>query len=133
MLGRLHRQYYDQGLRIVLVAKTAGYSPASPPQGPDEEGESIRRYFHEYLKLPFPILVETTPVTRKPDGRRVNGKTEFESAYHQAGTVLINRSGTIEFVSNVDIGGAQFLVASEAVLEAFIQRTLSKVERATYK
>jgi hypothetical protein len=114
-LRRLYRKYASQGLEITLMTKTAGYSPGSAPQTPEVEAVSAREYFLNFLKLPFALAVARTPFTHRPDGRRVDGKVQFERAYLGADMVLSNREGKTVMLSSD---------RNEATLEAFVRRAL---------
>jgi len=81
-LQSLHQRYGPRGLDIVLSAKTAGYAPrAVGALTPDRENEAIRDYFHDYLRLPFRLVVEETPYRKLPDGRRIDTLTAWERKY----------------------------------------------------
>lgn len=76
-------RYHERGLDVILLAKTNGYSTGTLTQNPDQEAESIRKYYQEYLKLPVIVGVEITPFTHlpSPDGRRMNKPTPSEVRY----------------------------------------------------
>jgi hypothetical protein len=94
MLRRIYDRYHDRGLEIVLVLKTQGFSWSSPPQTPADEARAVAWYYYDYLKLPFTVVVDETPFTTQPDGRRVAGKIAFEQQYVLP-SVLIGRDGRI--------------------------------------
>jgi hypothetical protein len=94
-LLRLWNKYHAAGLDIVLVTKTQGYSWSSPPQKPDDEAKTDAWYFLNYLKLPFTLIVDEAPVTKRPDGRLVHGRITFENEFPLPGGVLIGRDGRV--------------------------------------
>jgi len=94
MLRRLYTRYASQGLEIVLVEKTLGYSWSSPPQTPEQEAASDAWYYLQYLKLPFTLIVDETPFKHLPDGRRVNGVIPFEEQYRNQ-PIIVGRDGKI--------------------------------------
>lgn len=117
MFKRLYDRYHEQGLDIVLVLRTQGYSWSSPPQSPADEAKTIAWYYRDYLKLPFTVVVEETPFTRQPDGRRVDGRTPFDSLY-MGRTTIVGRDGTI-FTNSVG-------TESESQYETFISMALAE-------
>lgn len=55
---RLYEKYHAQGLDAVLVARVrANRLWAAPPQPPDVTAKMVAWYFHDYLKMPMPVLV----------------------------------------------------------------------------
>jgi hypothetical protein len=117
MYKRLYDRYHDQGLDIVLVLRTEGYSWSSPPQSPEDEAKTIAWYYRGYLNLPFTVVVEETPFTRQPDGRRVNEPTPFDTLYLGRSTI-VGRDGTIFTMA---IG-----TASESQYNTFISMALAE-------
>jgi len=81
MLRRLHDKYASQGLDIVIIERTQGFSWSSPPQTPSDEAASDAWYYLDYLKLPFTLVVQETPFKHRPDGRLVPGNIPFEQQY----------------------------------------------------
>jgi hypothetical protein len=116
MLRRVYDRYHDRGLDIVLILKTQGFSWSSPPQTPADEAKTIAWYYYDYLKLPFPIVVDETPFTTQPDGRRVPGPIAFERQYVLP-HVLVGRDGRI---STLWLG-----FESESQMDAFVERALA--------
>ena len=114
-LRRLNAKYASQGLEITLMAKTVGFSPGSAPQLPATEAATARDYFLDTLKLPFTLAVAQTPFTRRPDGRRVNERVQFERAYLGSQMVIADRAGNTVMLAN------NF---NEAELDAFIHRAV---------
>jgi hypothetical protein len=123
MIRRLAGRYGERGLSITLVMPTTGFTrwSASPPQEPAEEAQSARWYFLEYLHLPASLAVDSTPFTRKPDGRRVNGRSPFFTLYANAPVVLTDQKGNVIFLG---------VLGPEAELEAYIRRALGLPEGA---
>jgi hypothetical protein len=115
MLKRLYDRYHDRGLEIVLVFKTEGFSWSSPPQSSSDEAKTIAWYYYEHLKLPFKIVVDETPFTVRPDGRKVPGPIDFERQYFPP-EALIGRDGKIY---TTWIG-----LVSESQMNAFIEQAL---------
>jgi hypothetical protein len=117
-LRRLHKKYGSQGLDIVLVLGTKGYSWSSPPQLAEDEAKTDAWYYRGYFKLPFTVVVEKTPFTTQPDGRRVAGSIAFSDAYTPlTWKVLIGRDGKI--ITN----GFDF--DYDAQLDAYVQKALA--------
>jgi hypothetical protein len=116
-LRRLYDKYHDDGLEIVLLLRTEGYSWASPPLSPADEAKTIAWYYRKHLGLPFTIVVDETPFTTKPDGRRVAGSVPFVKEY-AGGATLVGRDGRIR------VAGALFNT-KEPVLDAFIEQALA--------
>jgi len=117
MLERLYSRYHDRGFDVVLVLKTQGFSWSSPPQTPDDEAKTIAWYYYDHLQLPFKLVVDETPFTTQPDGRKVPGMIDFERQYFPA-EALIGRDGRIY---STWIG-----LESEAQLNAFIEQALAQ-------
>jgi hypothetical protein len=117
MVRRLHKKYGTQGLDIVGLVRTNGYSWSSPPQSPEAEAKVDAWYFLDYLKLPITLVVEQTPFTTQPDGRRVvAGPNRFSAAYPMVNFLLIGRDGRIISTS--------FGFGSDAELDAYIHKAL---------
>jgi hypothetical protein len=115
-LRRFYNKYASQGLDIVLVVGTQGYSWSSPPQSASDEAKTDAWYYREYFKLPFTVVVQKTPFTTQPDGRRGAGKIAFKTTYFSR-RALIGRDG--RFITMVS--GNE----SEAMLDALIQKALA--------
>jgi hypothetical protein len=98
MLRRLVNRYSAQGLDVVLVAKTDGYSWASPPQTPEAEANTDAWYFLNYLKLPVTLVVDETPFTRDDVGRRQDQLIDFQKHY-PLNWGLVGRDGRIRSLS----------------------------------
>jgi hypothetical protein len=116
MLRRLYNQYHDRGLDIVLVLQTEGFSWSSPPQSPADEAKTIAWYYYDFLKLPFKVVVDETPFTTKPDGRRVSGQIAFNRQYVLP-QVIVGRDGRI---FTLWIG-----LESESQMRAYIEQALA--------
>lgn len=117
---RLYEKYKDRGFDVILVGATQGYAWSSPPLSPAEESKVQAWFYLDHLHLPFRLVVQETPYTRKPDGRRVDDKTDFEQQFFGApGTaeVLIGRDGRLLT--------ARRLMHSEVELDAWIARALA--------
>jgi hypothetical protein len=117
ILQRLYDKYHAQGLEIVLVFKTQGYSWSSPPQSAADEAKTIAWYYTDYLKLPFTLVVDETPFTRLPDGRREPGTIAFQRQYPTL-QAIIGRDGRIY---TTWIG-----LRSERQMEVFIEQALGQ-------
>jgi hypothetical protein len=117
MLQRLYNKYHAQGLEIVLVFKTQGYSWSSPPQSAADEAKTIAWYYTEHLKVPFTLVVEETPFTKLPDGRRTPGQVAFQQKYRPT-QAIIGRDGRI-YTSWIGLG-------SERQMEVFIEQALAQ-------
>jgi hypothetical protein len=115
MYKRLYDRYGKDGLEIVLVVNTNGYSWSSPPQSPADEAKTIAWYFRDYLKIPVTVVVNTSQFTTSKDGRRVPA-----SPLHDAGGPfgLVGRDGKM---FTVWIG-----TESEAALDTYIQAALAQ-------
>jgi hypothetical protein len=114
---RLYEKYGARGLDIIGLVRTNGYSWSSPPQSPEAEAKVDAWYFLDYLKLPITLVVEQTPFTTQPDGRRVvAGPNRFSAAYPMVHFLLIGRDGRIISTS--------FGFGSDAELDAYIQKAL---------
>jgi hypothetical protein len=100
-----------------LVFKTQGYSWSSPPQSAADEAKTIAWYYAEHLKVPFTLVVEETPFTKLPDGRRIPGRTAFQQTYMPP-QALIGRDGRI-YTSWIGLG-------SERQMEVFIEQALAQ-------
>jgi hypothetical protein len=107
-LRRIHDRYASQRFDIVLMDNTAGYSPGSGVQTPDQEAAAARNYFFDFLKLPASaLMVEVTPFTRRQDGTRVNGQTEFDERYAtptpvgplRPAALLVGPDGTLRWIA----------------------------------
>lgn len=72
-LKRLHRIYGDK-LDVTLITTTQGYAPgASKVLTPQEEGAEAAKYFNEFHKMPFSVVVDEAPTHKLDDGRIVRG------------------------------------------------------------
>lgn len=119
-LRRLYERYHSQGLDIVLVGVTQGYAWDSPPLAAEDEAKLIGWYYREYLKLPFPVLVEETKFMRIPDGRRIPQKSAFKYIFGREPVwpgYIVARNGTV-----ADLNDA---FHSEAMLDAFVVHELA--------
>lgn len=99
LLRRMYERYHDQGLEIVLVGRTQGFTWASPPLEAGAEADVIGWYYRDYLKLPFPVLVEESTFGQLRDGRRVRAHSSFSLTFDdriRVGTgYLVARDGTV--------------------------------------
>lgn len=117
MMRRLSKKYGAQGLDIVGVVRTEGYSWSSPPQTPDAEAKVDAWYFLDYLKLPITLVVEQTPFTTQPDGRRVvAGPDRLSARYPMTPAMLVGRDGRI-ITTSVGLN-------TDAEFEAYIEKAL---------
>jgi hypothetical protein len=123
-LLRLYNKYHAKGLEIVLVLKTQGYSWSSPPQSAEDEAKTIAWYYLDHLQLPFTVVVDETPFTKKPDGRRVAGQIAFEQDYVMHGA-LIGRDGRIRTIA--------YGLTSESMEDAFIRQALDVDSKTVHK
>lgn len=72
-LKRLHRIYGDT-LDVTLITTTQGYAPAaSKVLTPQEEGAEAAKYFNEFHKMPFSVVVDEAPTHKLDDGRIIRG------------------------------------------------------------
>jgi hypothetical protein len=117
MFQRMHDKYAAQGLDIILMLRTEGYSWSSPPQTPSDEAKTDAWYYLEYLKVPFTVAVDETPFTKQEDGRLVPGRIAFEQQYVLP-EVLIGRDGRIY---SLWLG-----FESETQLDAFVRQALAQ-------
>jgi glutathione peroxidase-family protein len=122
MLQRLYKKYHDKGLEIVLILKTEGYSWSSPPQSAEDEAKTDAWYYLDHLQLPFTVMVDETPFTTRPDGRREPGQIAFQHTYPLT-RVLIGRDGRIY---TLWMG-----LESESQMNAFIQQALEQKSTAS--
>ena len=116
VLLRLYQRFGSQGLNIVMVTRTQGYSWSSPPQSLENEAKTTAWYFHEYLKLPFPLVVYETKYGRDEFGERVDQPIEYLRQYPFDRALV----GTDGRVYTTGIG-----TQSESQLQAFIAKALS--------
>lgn len=116
LLNRLYQRYSAQGLDITLIAKISGYTRRGTIE-PGAEVDSIRSYFLRQLNLPVSLLIQETPYTVLPDGRRSYGRPPFAMQYEDAGLVLVDRQRTIRWSASG--------IGSEAILKAYIERALA--------
>lgn len=73
------RRYVDrygaQGLKVVIVSFTRGWSYLSRELTPVQEAARIRWYYQDFIGLPVTVAVQVpTPEVRLPDGRRGLGQ-----------------------------------------------------------
>jgi hypothetical protein len=123
-LLRLYNKYHAQGLEIVLVLKTQGYSWSSPPQSAADEAKTDAWYYLDHFGLPFTVVVDETPFTKKPDGRRVAGQIAFEQDYVMR-HALIGRDGRIRTIG--------YGLTSESMEDAFIRQALDVDSKTAHK
>lgn len=72
-LKRLHRIYGDK-LDVTLITTTQGYAPgASKVLTPEEEGAEAAKYFNDFHRMPFSVVVDEAPTHRLDDGRIIRG------------------------------------------------------------
>lgn len=58
LVRRLYEKYHKNGLDVILIVRTLAKSVwASPPLDPADVAKTAAWYFHDYLKLPMPLLV----------------------------------------------------------------------------
>lgn len=115
-IRRLHERYAKQGLSIIVVSGTKGYTAwnSSGVLTPAEEAESLRKLAYDHLKLPITLMVEDVPFQLIPDGRKNYGVTQWYSRL-PVGSAIINRDGTLEM---------GFLFSNPGEVEAYLKRAL---------
>jgi len=114
IIRRLHKKYGD-ALNMTVMARTEGYIHDSSPLTPAQEADSLRSYYHDFLKLPVTVGVEEMPFQRLPDGRRVNTATAMDQIQlYGFGPLLVDQSGNLVILGE----------RSQAALEAFIDKAL---------
>ena len=118
LIRRMHGKYGNQGLSIVLINGTKGYTRwnASGVLSPAEEAESLRTLVVEHLKLPVTFLVEDVPFQVIPDGRKQYGRTQWQTRL-PASTSIIGRDGNLDMA---------FFWAAESEIEAYVKRAIEK-------
>lgn len=124
-IRRLHDRYHDRGFDVVLIGRTVGYAWGSPPLAAEAEAKLFGWYYHEYLNLPFPVLVEETSFNKKPDGRKVAAPTSFQEIYRplQVGAYIVGRDGLVKSIN--------YGMHTESELEAYLLRELAaQVQKA---
>lgn len=85
----------------LFVTSTRGFFLQFQPPTPAAEAALTRDYFLDYLKLPGTLAVEESNFTIIPDRRRVNKPTPIENQLsHGKSTVVIDRTGTVRFVTD---------------------------------
>ncbi len=119
LLNRLYQRYSAQGLDITLIAKAVGFTRRGVI-APDDEVDSIRSYFLSQLNLPVTLLIQQTPYTILPDGRRSNERSPFAVQYEDAALVLVDRHRIIHWTT------PSFHIGQEAILKAYVQRALGE-------
>ena len=122
MIRRLHEKYGDH-LRMTIFTKTHGFFADSPPLNTTQEIDTLQKYFLHYLKLPVTVAIDTTPFTRLPDGRRIDGLASYEKTRGYENP--IGGSGIWNF-GLLDQRGQSLLMGfmNERAIEAFIDRAL---------
>jgi thiol-disulfide isomerase/thioredoxin len=116
-LLRLHEEFANRGVRIVLATRLWGYFGSDRNVTPEQELASDFRLFVDEDKLPFPVAVATPPAASGPaDVSDVNAKAYFVQPIPQF--VVVDRHG---IVRKVDVGWEP---ADEEAMKALVQKLL---------
>jgi hypothetical protein len=117
---RLYDKYHANGLRIVLMASTAGFFRNQPTPNPTAESEKIRSYVLDFLALPGVVGINETEFTHRLDGRRMNTPIQSEVDYFRGrNAVVVGKGGIVRMV-------ASLAPEREAAVDAVIAEELAK-------
>jgi len=112
---RLIRQYETVGLELTLVTRTGGWDRDRLVK-PQEESDSLRALFHDYLKVPATLVVWATEFGKNADGHLRIRTMPNDQAYFgpQVGAppnaaALIDKAGVVRHVTFVTLGTEQRL------------------------
>jgi hypothetical protein len=98
MLHRLIR-FGMNTLEVTLVSETVGWDGPRLVPDPDIEAPRIRDLFHNYLRVPAPIVIWSASHTGKlSDGRVIRG--ENPNGMPMARLVLIDKKGIVRNIDN---------------------------------
>jgi hypothetical protein len=100
MIHRLQAKF-GSAITVMYLHKTATHYKRLGPLSFDEEAAQLRTYFLDSLKVNDPVLLEETPVSRRPspDDRLVFGQTHNEVILSlggfQFGAMIVDGHGIV--------------------------------------
>lgn len=95
---------FKDDLHITIVTPSSGYVLGSFVLSPEEEGDSVVKFFTEVLDMPFSVLLDPRPVSNIPDGRKVYGVgpvAEMFAEWKEMNAVLTDIQGRIQWMGSL--------------------------------
>lgn len=95
---------FGDGLYIVLVTPSAGYSIGTGVLDLKAEGDSVVSLFTNVHEMPYVVLLDPRPTSRISDGRIVRGigpVADLFSEWRGMNAVLTDREGRIQWMGSV--------------------------------
>lgn len=93
---------------MTLVTETDGFlwfHQGTPLLTPHEEAKELAHFYLDVLKLPVALLVDETPITKRPDGEIRRGRTPIRNlagGWNERNLMLVDRDGRIQWLGNWD-------------------------------
>lgn len=132
-IRRLKESYPD--VEVSIVSRTFGNFASSPALDPNEEADTLARYFLDFHRINGNVVVESTPYFRLPgfDNRRIDTDTKNDINYTLLGkprtshtsVILTDENGIIVFES--ELGGISG--SAEERSRQMIEALLSRLDR----
>lgn len=126
-IRKLHRTY-GSDIDISIITTTNGFAPGSGPLEPAEEAKAAAKYFNDFLKLPFPVLVDEAPTHKLDDGRIRRGSGPIATMFGDfqgINAILTDASGRIQWMGGLSSENDRKLVM------AAINRALAMTDSAS--
>lgn len=125
-IRKLYRTY-GADIDISLITSTNGFAPGSGPLEPAAEGREAAKYFNDFLKLPFPVLVDEAPTHKMDDGRIRRGSGPIATMFGDfqgVNAILTDALGRIQWMGGLSSESDRKMVM------AVINRALSMTAKS---
>lgn len=116
-------QRYGNDIDLIFLTETRGFAIGAGALEPEAEAKKAASYFLDFLKFPASVLVDETPFTPLPDGRRVAGRSTISTMFggwQVVNTVLVDQEGAIQWI------GALTSRQDERMITAAIEKVVRK-------
>ena len=117
-------QTFGDSIDLVLITPTMGYGPGSGPLSPADEAKWAARFFKDFQKLPYTLLVDESPSRKLPDGRIVRELSpvvQMLNDINGANAIVTDADGRIQWAGQ--LLSEWYLRTVTAVIDRALSRT----------